>query len=260
MVEICQQELPFRPWEDEHTRRLPGLTPTAPGEWLWVDDAYGAQMNHRRQLMSDKGDAVHRLSETALPAAQELLETVLEELRARSDFEICAERVICPDRAQIEINRAAPLLTVGALVQEDFVIMEKIGDEHVLTGAILCFPASWTLEQKFLQPMTRIHVPVEEYTPEIARRVQRLFDGIQVGRPMWRANALVYGDPELHQPRREEDKRGPVQSGRKFLRVERQGMRRLPKTRAVIFSIHSFVLRDTRLAELGIRLPQAERA
>ncbi len=175
-------------------------------------------------------------------------------------FEVGGGHVLCPDQTEIPIDRDQPLLTAGALVQEDFVIMEKLGEEHMLTGAILCFPASWTLEQKFMQPMTRIHVPVEEYTPEIARRVQRLFDGIQVGRPMWRANALIYGDPELHQPRLEEDKRGPVQSDTKYLRVERQGMRRLPQTQAVIFSIHSFVLSEIRLAELGITLPDLERA
>lgn len=76
MVEICQQVLPFRPWEEDRTRRLPGLNPTAPGEWLWFDEAYAAQMRYRRQLMSSKQEAVHRLSSGATDAAQELLETV----------------------------------------------------------------------------------------------------------------------------------------------------------------------------------------
>lgn len=255
MVEICQKVLPFRPWEQEATRRLPGLTPIAPGEWLWFDEVYGAQMAHRRQLMRSKPDVVHALSEAARPAAEELLETVLTELRAQPSFVVSESEVICPDGDRVVIDRTAPLLTIGALVQEDFVLMEKRGDEHVMTGAILCFPASWSLAQKFMQPMTRIHVPVAEYTQEIARRVQRLFDGIQVERPIWRANALLYHDPELHQPRREEDRRDPITDQPKWLRVERQGMRRLPHSRAVVFSIHTFVLSEARLTALGIRPP-----
>ncbi|WP_333780733.1 heme-dependent oxidative N-demethylase subunit alpha family protein [Aliiroseovarius salicola] len=101
--------------------------------------------------------------------------------------------------------------------------------------------------------MTRVHVPVEEYADETARRVQRLFDGIQVGRPIWRANALVYNDPELHQPRREEERRPPVTGGQKWLRVERQGNRRLEQSRAVLFSIHTFVLAKAKIRKLGYR-------
>lgn len=260
MPEICQQFLPIRPWEEERTRRLPGLNPIAPGEWLLVDDAYASQMAHRRELMAIKGDVVHRLSDQARPAATELLDLVLEELLGIGGFTVKTDHVICPDGVRVQINRDDPLRTAGALVQEDLVIMEKIEDEHVLTGAVLCFPASWSLSQKFMKPMTRIHVPVPEYTEEIARRVQRLFDGIQVERPIWRANALIYNDPELHQPRTEEERRGPVDPGKKWVRVERQGMRRLVTSRAVIFSIHTFVVPESRLTELGIALPELEEA
>ena len=48
--------------------------------------------------------------------------------------------------------------------------------EHVLTGAILCFPSNWTLAQKFGMRLARIHLPVERYDEAVARRVQRLFD------------------------------------------------------------------------------------
>ena len=46
-----------------------------------------------------------------------------------------------------------------------------------------------------------IHDPVDPYNDQIAKRVQRLFDGIQVDRPLWRFNALHYADPALFQPR-----------------------------------------------------------
>ena len=255
MVEICQNDLPIRPWEDTRLNRLPGLNPTAPGEWLIQDDAYAAQMAYRVTLMRDHQDAVHRLSPDARAAARELLDTVLDELANTDGFQVSRTEVRCPDARVVKIDERAPLLTCGALVQEDFVIMQKQGDEHVLTGAILCFPASWSLAQKYMRPMLRIHKPVAAYTDDIARRVQRLFDGIRTQRPMWRANHLLYDDPELHQPRTEEDRRDGSGEGPKWLRVERQGMRRLPVTDAVVFSIHTYVLSDVRLRQLNIQVP-----
>lgn len=242
MVEICQTSLPIRPWEDPRLRRMPGLVPTAEGEWLLQDDAYGAQMAYREQLMRERPEVVHRLCDTARPAAEELLETVLEDLSHSTGFTVAPDKVTCPDGRVVRIDRAAPLMTCGALVQEDLVLMQKQGDEHVLTGAILCFPASWSLDQKFLKPMIRIHKPVASYTPDMARRVQRLFDGVRVGRPMWRANFLTYDDPDLHQPRTEQDRRALDRSGLLWVRVERQGMRRLPVSDAVVFSIHTYVV------------------
>jgi len=242
MVEICQTSLPIKPWAEDRLRRLPGLNPIPPGGWLLVDDAYGAQMAHRAGLIADKGAAVLRLDDSARPAADELLQRVLEDLALHPAFTVAGGHVTCPDGRIVPIDRDQPLQTCGALVQEDLVIMEKHGDEHVLTGALLCFPASWTLAQKFMKPMTMIHVPVPVYTADLAKRVQRLFDGIQVDRPMWRANFLTYGDPELHQPRTEQDQRSLYVDGPKWMRVERQGMLRLHHTRAVIFSIHTFVV------------------
>ncbi|MCI2393392.1 DUF3445 domain-containing protein [Aliiroseovarius sediminis] len=245
MVEICQKSLPIHPWADDRLTRLPGLLPMEPGEWLLQDDVYGPQMAHRVALIRDRAEVVHKLSHAARPAADELLETVLDELATIEGFEVATAHVICPDGRRVRIDRAAPLLTCGALVQEDLVLMQKQADEHVLTGAILCFPASWSLDEKFMRPLIRIHKPIPSYTDDIARRVQRLFDGIKVGRPMWRANCLTYDDPELHQPCREYQRRSACRDGLTWTRVERQGMRRLPETDAVVFSIHTYVVRNS---------------
>lgn len=261
--EICQARLPLRPWAEERTRRLPGLNPVAPGAWLTVDEAYARQMAYREELLAEKGDAVVRLSPEARPAARELLATVLDEIAGLPGFVRSGSVMTCPDGRVIEIDPADPLATCGRLVQEDLVLMQRPegADEHLLTGAVLCFPASWTLEQKFMRPLRRIHAPVEAYDENIARRVQRLFDGIRVGAPIWRANYLVYADPDLHQPRREDDRRVAGSDGPHWLRVERQALRRLADTGAVVFSIHTYVLPMAALTdEDRAALSLAERA
>jgi hypothetical protein len=134
-------------------------------------------------------------------------------------------------------------MTAALLVQEDLCILQKSGDEHVLTAAALCFPASWRLSEKYMRPLIGIHEPVDSYDDNIARRVQRMFDGIRPHRPLWRFNALWYDDPGLFQPRSALAPRDVTDAHTaRFLRSERQSLSRLPETDAVVFSIHTFVL------------------
>ena len=123
--------------------------------------------------------------------------------------------------------------------QEDFCILQRQGDEHVLTAALLCFPSAWTLSEKIGRPLTSIHIPVPSYDAGIAARVQRLFDGVQPGRPVWRANHLRYDYPDLYQPHTEANPRPVGNPHSPYERSERQTVLRLPGTGAVVFSIHT---------------------
>ena len=244
MTPILQSRLPFAPWADPRTRRLPGILPMEPGDWLRVDDAYAAQMAERDRLLAERRDAVHALSDRCRPAAAELLETVLETLPGLG-FRVGPDAVDRPDGVRVAVDRAQPLVTLGRLVQEDLCLLERAGDEgeHVLTGAVLCFPASWTLAEKFMKPLVAIHGPVAVYDADIARRVQRLFDAIRPGQGLWRANALLYNDAALHHPRTEAAPRVRPQGEAPFIRSERQCLTRLPQSGAVVFSIHTYLIR-----------------
>lgn len=215
---------------------LPGIAPCDADDWLRVDDAYAAQMAYREALFDLSPEAVLWQAPAALPAAQEVLEEALKLLPAMG-FDISGDQVRRPDGRVVGLDHSRPLETLGHLVQEDICILEKRGDEHVLTGAALCFPANWRLAEKALRPLTAIHDPVPEYDAAIARRVQRLFDGVKVGRPLWRFNRLAYVDADLHQPYRKSN-RGAA----RFTRSERQCILRLPRTQAVVFTIHTFVV------------------
>jgi dimethylamine monooxygenase subunit A len=191
-------------------------------------------------------DLVHALLPRAEPAAAELYAAVLARLAGVPGYEVGAESVTRPDGVVVPLDEGKPLLTLGRLVQEDLCLLEAEGDEHILSGAILCFPASWTLAQKIGRPLSTIHVPVPVYDEGITRRVQRMFDAIRPAQPLWRANALLYDDPTLFQPRLEgQQRRRPVE--KTYLRSERQCLLRLPQSNAVVFTIHTFVVRRSTL-------------
>lgn len=238
---VLQDRLPHVPWMDPATARLPGMRPCGPEDWLRVDEAYAGQMAERDWLIATRAPLVHALLPEGRAAAAELLDRALDVLARRDGFAVRGAAVTRPDGVLVPVDRAYPLITLGRLVQEDLCLMEKQGEESVLTGAILCFPASWTLAQKIGRPMTGIHAPVAHYDADLARRVQRLFDMVRVGAPMERYNALVYDDPTLHQPRLETEQR-PRPVDRLFLRSERQVVMRLPVSGAVVFSIHTYIV------------------
>lgn len=242
MTEILQTALPP---EMLGETGLPGMAPAQPQDWLRVDDAYAAQMARRTALLADQRNDVLWMDPTALEAAREVLDEVLLLLPALG-FAVAQEQVICPDKRVVLIDHSEPLLTLGHLVQQDICLMRKQGAEHVLVGAVLCFPASWRLDEKAGRPLIGIHARVAEYDDHLAKRVQRLFDGVRAGRPMWRFNKLWYDDPELHQPRSVTAPREikPDQTAAPYVRSERQCVVRMPVSDVVVFAIHTFVVKS----------------
>lgn len=238
MTVILQRHLPY---ELSGKRALPGIAPLDLARWLVVDEAFDAQMALRARLLAERRADVLAVTPEGEAAAQELLDYVLFWLvKHAPGYAVGATGVRRPDGIEVAIDRSDPMGTLGHLVQEDLCLLERRGDEHVLSAAVLCFPASWRLLDKIGRPLTTIHVPVAAYDGDIARRVQRLFDGVLVGRPLWRFNALRYFEADLHLPRpRVQPSADAIPP---YLRSERQCVLRLPETGACVFSIHTYVI------------------
>ena len=238
---VLHPALPFAPWADPRTRRLPGVMPLDMDDWLRVDAAYAGQMALRDVLIATRAGAVHAVLPEAVAAAEELLALVLPRLPGLG-FAAGPGGWRRPDGVVVA-EGTGPLLTLGRLMQNDFCLMQADGaGEPALTGAILCFPAGWTLAEKLGRPLLRIHRPVEPYSDDIGRRVQRLMDGIRPETPMWRANAN-YSRAPLFNPQPEDQDRSLRRMAYPYIRSERQCLIRLPRTRAVVFSIHTYLVR-----------------
>ena len=237
---IFQKSIPY----NTTYPKLPGTRPISPDEWIICDDAFSQQMALRDELIKTRRDKVLAISDQAYEAALELSKMALEFSIKSLGYQKSNDEVIRPDEVSLKIDLSDPMEFLGRLVQNDFCILQKVGEEHVLTAASLCFPASWSLEEKFLKPLIDIHTPVKEYNEEIAKRVQRLFDGLQVSRPVWRFNALYYEDPHLFQPRSiNQPRKKPAPNQVNYFRSERQTLIKLPETRAIVFGIHTFVIK-----------------
>ncbi len=247
---ILHDHLPNAPWLDPAAWRLPGVQPLAMNDWLVRDEAFNAQMALRDRLIHEKPEEVHALLPSATAAAIECLDVVLRALGDDPSYSFAKGHVTRPDGIAVSIDRDQPLLAVGRLQQADVCLMQAGPSGHVLTGATLCFPAYWTLAEKLGKPLARIHVPVAEYDASLEKRVQRLFDAMRPDQLLWRANAILHDDPSLFTPWREADKhvRRTAEAAR-FVRSERQTLRKLPVSGAVIFTIHTYMIALDRLTE-----------
>ncbi|MEF3047542.1 heme-dependent oxidative N-demethylase family protein [Pseudotabrizicola sp. L79] len=239
---ILQKSLPFAPWADPRTRRLPGILPLDMADWLRVDDAYAAQMALRARLLAEREAEVVAELPDASAAVEELYAFVLAHLPP--GFARAGDVVTRPDGVAVRLDPARKLWTLGHLVQEDLCLMQEDGaGEHLLSAALLCFPAGWRLAEKLGRAMMRIHAPVPKYTEDLGRRVQRLLDAVRVETPLWRANAHLSRAP-LFNPLSEAAAKDTVDQGEMpYVRSERQCLIRLPQSRAVLFSIHTYVVR-----------------
>lgn len=219
------------------------MQPLALKDWLIRDEVFAEQMALRDELIASRPEDVHDLLPCARAAAEECYDAVLTALQADPGYRFEVDRIIRPDGLSIMPDRENPLLTLGRLTQADFCLMEEGPEGHVLTGAILCFPAYWTLAEKIGRALPGIHRPVHEYDDDVTRRVQRLFDAIRPERLLWRTNANIHASPDLFTPKREDDAEHRVapEAG-KYIRSERQILRRLPRTGVIVFSIHTYMV------------------
>jgi len=258
---ICQSHLGVAPWTDPLSARLPGLQPVAEGEWLQRDDAFAAQMAYRDQLLVGKRSEVVAELPDAHPAEHDLLAAVLAHIANDPGYTPDGLNITRPDGVTVSLDADRPLVTAARLVQEDMLVLENSASGHALAFGVLCFPASWTLRQKIGRSMAGIHTPVERIDAQMDKRIERVLTAIQPGNAVWRANVLCYNDPNLFQPRLEIEKRPFDRNKPLFVRVERQTLRRLAPSNAIVFTIHTWLTPIERLTpEQAATLPEAVRA
>lgn len=193
----------------------------------WFDFGPGAdeQLAEKRRVLRAHRDEVIAAQPGSDDACAELL-TIIE------------EHLGVPHVA----SDAHPIEQAGLLVPEDLCV--HLPDEHgrpVLVAASLSFPFRWVLVEKLGLPMAGIHAPIPDYAGQIGAAVDKVFARLTPERGMLRFNVGVLDAPGLFQPRRPDVGPQPVPEGF-FLRSERQTLRVLPRTRAVVFTIRTTVM------------------
>ena len=127
---------------------------------------------------------------------------------------------------------------------EDLCLVQPDADgEYRLTAGAVAFPTDWHLADKLGLPLTAVHAPIHGYADQLAAGVDHFFRTLPPGPIFGRANRFVVPSAEWRYMPQDDprDRFAHVTPGNAgetlFVRCERQTLRRLPDSGAVLFTI-----------------------
>ncbi|MGJ7039111.1 hypothetical protein J2Y63_002366 [Shinella sp. BE166] len=225
-----------------------GLGPLDPARWIEPDGDLKRYLREKDRLIAGHRGTVFVEEEETRAAQQEVLDLLTGHVtqqhpalyRREGSMIRIGERAIALDTDE------APLITAGALVQEDLVLMRRDETGWRLVAGYVAFPSSWTLTEKFGRRMEDIHAPVPDFGDGTrnATLINRMFDNLKVEQPVFRFNWSINPDADLHYPASKAH--GALPEGHTlslettFARVERQTLRKLPASGDILFTIRIY--------------------
>jgi hypothetical protein len=238
------------PFEAGPYRMAMGLVAVPETEWFEIDARYPAELAERRRLLTEQHGDVFGAEPGSGAACGEALTMIIEHLTRVQPSWFTRDGTLVRNHLTGEhwdIGTGHALEIAGHLVQEDLCVVQASPEGPRLTAAVLCFPSRWRLHEKLGRPLAEVHGNVPLYADRLARPVDRFMGFVRPGHIAARLNWSVMDDPTLFQPagkwRTAHDASITEQNAgeRLFLRVERQTLRRLPASGAVLFGIRVHV-------------------
>jgi hypothetical protein len=212
-------------------------------EWFVLDGHRDDELALRSRLYRERRCDVFACEPDAEPAAVELAGLVRAWLARRGS----------PPPTPAD----HPLAEAGLAVQDDLCVMQRDDRGWRFVGAIVCFPTYWRLADKIGGSHSEVHAPVPHYRQELDRPVDRFFDRLAPDRLFTRRNWGITPHHLLFLPDRslvEAPARPRIED--LWLRSERQSLRRLPSTEAIVFGIR---VQQAPLVALGEHVAVAHR-
>ncbi|WP_304176451.1 heme-dependent oxidative N-demethylase subunit alpha family protein [Phenylobacterium aquaticum] len=136
-----------------------------------------------------------------------------------------------------------PLLAAARTVADDLILMEKTDGDWRVTALSLSAPTFFTAAEVLGKSLAELHGPVHGFAERFLVRVRRIFDGLRPELILERRNWTIVNSGESFTPHSAPvraqipDLRTETAGRDLFIRVERQTLRRLPRTGGALFTI-----------------------
>lgn len=268
----------YQPYVAGDFRWRLGLRPLESREWIEFDDAYDTDVERKQSVMSTYSTTVNASAPQTEQEGFEVLESLCAHLADVWPSRFSFERGVLSDSTRgttVEVMSIDehPLFTAGRLVQEDLALLVERSGRLMFGAGSVCFPNRWDLRSKIGLPLSQVHAPVARLNEQLEGPIDSFFDRLTPEKPFWRLGwgVLDTDDPYTPldgsaAPTADVPEPGdPTVPDRLFLRVERETLRRFPRTSCVLFTIRTYIrpLRHLagrpddaqRLAEALERLP-----
>ena len=220
---IRDEMLPPAP--DGEFRHRVGVRPLDVAEWLPSDEETGPTIGMKRALLAERRDEVVACTDGGEAVAEE-----------------AAHLVAGWRGADVKGRGIEALIEAALLVADDLTVLgptdEQDGVPRFVAG-VVCAPSRWLLRSKIGRTMLETHDPVPRYAEHIGAAVDTVLRRLSAERPVWRSNWTLVDHPALFQP---EVPDGPLveDPSQLWVRMERETLRRLPRTGGILFTIRGY--------------------
>ncbi|KAG2415153.1 hypothetical protein HFD88_006344 [Aspergillus terreus] len=238
-------------------------------DWIELDNHYLRYHADKARRITERGHKCCKTAPEAMDGAIELLEELASYLPERypSMFRRTAvgiDNLVTGESFNI-VQRPLPedpMMTSARLVQDDLALMfeKPDGEYYLLAGAIL-LAGFWRLEDKFGMRLSDIHTSgdVPGYKEKLEKGMMNFFRRLRPEDPVLRNNYFIQVDDSLpwsHSIGPEDAPEVSWNTAAKnkaiehhFFRSERQSLRRLPRSGAVVFTIRTYFEPVTEIAK-----------
>jgi hypothetical protein len=224
-----------------------GLTQLDPDRWIEPDDQIQHYLNQKAHLLAQSRGAVFVAEDGTEQAQNEVLQILSDYLPTRYPDIYCRQdNLMIVGGRRVALSGDDALVIAGSLIQDDLAIMQRSDRGWRLGAAYIAFPSSWSLAEKFGRTMDEIHAPVPGFGDGTrnAELIARMFDNLPPGRFVERFNWAVNVDGSLHLPKSKSESLSAtaieLTEESAFIRIERQTLRKLPETGAIVFTIRIY--------------------
>ncbi|KAK1599359.1 uncharacterized protein LY79DRAFT_575082 [Colletotrichum navitas] len=273
---------PYPNWSIDNTKPLPyrafrygpkynttmGLRSIQPDEWIELDNQFPKFYSDKTNRIQERGDKCFATSPEAYPAAIELLEELAQYLPARyptlfKRTAVGLDNIWSGESFNVTERplKEDPMAIAAKLVQDDLAIMMERpdGKYYFLAGAIL-LAGFWRLRDKFGMSLEEIHTSgdVPHYKEKLHNGMASFFKRLRCDQIYSRNNYFIQLDDSLPWSWSIGGEDSPVVSWstaekdkaieHHYFRSERQSLRRLPKSKAIVFTIRTYFHPITEMA------------
>lgn len=257
--------LPYRPFRygPNYFINL-GIRNASMEQWIEMDNEFPKFHKAKLDRIAERGDRLCKTMPDAYDATVELFKELAAYLPERypSVFQSLPHgrcgvtNVATGEVFDLHDRKESPMQMAAKLVQDDLAVMieREDGQYYLLAGAIH-LAGAWRLEDKIGMPLSEIHTSgdVPQYKEKLERGMMNLFRRLKPEALVLRNNYFMQMNdnlpwnislgPEDEHGQREKNWGGkvPVKTAKElWFRSERQSLRRLPRTGAIIFTIRTY--------------------
>jgi hypothetical protein len=249
----------FRPYRWATVDFQLGLRPIKPAQWMLLEPDYPAIMREKRARMADFPELYYRTLPCSFAAQQELRARVVAHLATDypQQFRHSGSTLQCLiDGAQHDLGDESiePLRQMSCFIEEDFMLIEEIEGAQKITAASNAYSSSGRLVASVGKNVAWAHEPVPQLTSKLGPRIDRMIGSIHTDTPCERFNWQLTPLSTKFFPHNAHDANAVAMRQIRdalrlnperaeellWIRVERQTLSRLPESRAVAFTLHTY--------------------